>query len=306
LDLNAIALGVSPALSLRTEHPTGQEYASHLTAVAAYFQVPVREHVDVVRVEREADGFRIDATDATFHARYVIWAAGEFQYPRRTGFAGSELCLHTAMVGSYDDLDGDDCLIIGGYESGVDAAYNLARRNKVVHLFDAECPWESESADPSVALSPFTLERMRERCFKEQVELHPHTPIASVSFGRDCYELSARDGTRFETRSLPLLAGGFEGSHARVADLFDARADGFPLLNESDESTLAPGLFLCGPSVRHDDQSFCFIYKFRQRFAVVVDAIATSLGRSSEWLETYRLWGMYLDDLSCCGGDCVC
>ena len=35
-------------------------------------------------------------------------------------------------------------------------------------------------------------------------------------------------------------------------------------------------------------------------------AIATSLGLPAEGLETYRLWGMYLDDLSCCGEERVC
>ena len=48
-------------------------------------------------------------------------------------------------------------------------------------MLDKDCPWEDESSDPSVALSPFTLERMREGWFVEQVELFPHTPIESVS-----------------------------------------------------------------------------------------------------------------------------
>ena len=69
---------------------------------------------------------------------------------------------------------------------------------------------------------------------------------------------------------------------------------------------LFPGLFLCGPAVRHDGQIFCFIYKYRQRFAVVVKAIATSIGLVAEHLENYRMWGMYLDDLSCCGEECIC
>ena len=64
-------------------------------------------------------------------------------------------------------------------------------------------------------------------------------------------------------------------------------------------------MFLCGPTVRHDNQVFCFIYKFRQRFAVVAKAIATSLGMPAEELEKYRIWGMYLDDLSCCGEECA-
>ena len=58
----------------------------------------------------------------------MIWAAGEFQYPRMEGMPGAEHCLHTAMVERYDDLDGDDFIVIGGYESGIDAAYHLAKR----------------------------------------------------------------------------------------------------------------------------------------------------------------------------------
>ena len=95
-------------------------------------------------------------------------------------------------------------------------------------------------------------------------------------------------------------------SHKLVADLFERRDDGFPLLSEHDESTIVPGVFLCGPTVRHDDHVFCFIFKYRQRFAVVAKAIATSLGLPAEELEEYREWGMYLDDLSCCGVECVC
>ena len=64
------------------------------------------------------------------------------------------------------------------------------------------------------------------------------------------------------------------------------------------------GLYLCGPAVRHDKQVFCFIYKYRQRFAVVAKSIANSLGLPAEALEAYRQWGMYLDDLSCCGEEC--
>jgi hypothetical protein len=91
-----------------------------------------------------------------------------------------------------------------------------------------------------------------------------------------------------------------------VAELFSRREDGYPLLSELDESTITPGLFLCGPMVRHENHVFCFIYKFRQRFAVVAKTVADRLGLPAEQLEVYRQWGMYLDDLSCCGEECAC
>ena len=306
LDLNSIAIGVSPAFSLEVEHPTGEEYASHLRGVAKFFELPIREKTSVTRTMKVGDVFRIDTADETLRAKHVIWAAGEFQYPRLNGFVGSELCRHTATIASYEELDGDDFIIVGGYESGVDAAYHLAYRDKRVRLFDKDCPWKDQSSDPSVALSTYSLERMREDWFEEYVELFPQTPITSVTRVDATYEVVAQDGRRFQTCVPPLLAVGFEGSHKLVADLFERRDDGFPLMSEHDESTIVPGLFLCGPAVRHANHSFCFIYKYRQRFAVVAKAIASSLGLPAEELENYRKWGMYLDDLSCCGEECVC
>ena len=88
--------------------------------------------------------------------------------------------------------------------------------------------------------------------------------------------------------------------------MFEWRDDGFPLLTEHDESTVTNGLFLVGPQVRQGDVIFCFIYKFRQRFAVVANQIARRLRVSAKPLEEYRRYGMYLDDLSCCGDECVC
>ncbi|MCY3886398.1 MAG: NAD(P)-binding domain-containing protein [Chloroflexi bacterium] len=306
LDLNSIAIGTSPAFTLGVEHPTGEDYAMYLRAVARFFELPVRQGADVMQVAKVGDGFRIDTADETLQAKHVIWAAGEFQYPRLGGFVGSQLCRHTATVAGYEELDGDDFIVVGGYESGVDAAYHLACRGKRVRLFDKNCPWEEESSDPSVALSPFTLERMRADRFVEQVELFPNTPIESVARVDAMYEVTARDGHRFQTHVPPLWAGGFEGSHKLVADLFERRDDGSLLLSEHDESTVVPGVFLCGPAVRHNNHVFCFIFKYRQRFAVVAKAIATSLGLPAEELEEYRKWGMYLDDLSCCGVQCVC
>lgn len=306
LDLNSIAIGVSPAFSLEVEHPTGQEYASHLRGVAQFFELPVREKTSVRTIEKADNEFRIETDQGVLRSKHVIWAAGEFQYPRLHSFPGSQWCRHTATVPSYEELEGDHFIVIGGYESGIDAAYHLAYRDKRVTLFDRGRPWREETSDPSVALSTYSLERMREDWFGEFVALHPNTLITEVTKTDNGYQVITETGETHSTSSPPLLAGGFEGSLKLVDHLFEARDDGFPVLNEQDESTITAGLFLCGPSVRHENHVFCFIYKYRQRFAVVAKAIATHLGLPAEDLETYRKWGMYLDDLSCCGEECVC
>ena len=306
LDLNSVAIGVSPAYSMRVEHPTGQEYAEHLQSLAGYFELPLMEDTDVKTIEKVDGIFHLETSNGPLYANNVIWSAGEYQYPSLSGFEGAEHCRHTATVGSYSSLEGDDFLIIGGYESGIDAAYHLAKNDKNVQVFDIEGPWASESSDPSVALSTYSFERMRHEKFEQNVELHANTTITHVSHANNTYNVTTGDGRTFKSAAQPLFAGGFDGSHKFVSHLFDFRDDGFPEVSEHDESTKVPGMYLCGPSVRHDGHIFCFIFKYRQRFAIVAQAIAASMNLpTDEFIQSYKSWGMYLDDLSCCGQECL-
>ena len=306
LDLNSIAIGISPAFSMKVEHPNGKEFADHLLDIAKYFDLPILQNTNVKNISKKKNTFTLECDEGTLLAKNLIWAAGEFQYPRLDGFVGSDLCRHTSTVPNYGNLDGDEIIIIGGYESGVDAAYHLAKCGKKVVLFDKDNPWNEDSSDPSVSLSTFSYERMRDRAFNENVELFPQTPIISVTRSGKTYNVKTVEGQIFKSQTQPLLASGFQGSHKFVSHLFDKREDGFPLLSKCDESTVTPGMFLCGPSVRHDHHDFCFIYKYRQRFAIVAQAIASSLDIPTEkFIETYKGWGMYLDDLSCCGQECL-
>merc|ERR1712060_371993 len=80
-----------------------------------------------------------------------------------------------------------------------------------------------------------------------------------------------------------------------------------PLLTSEDESVLTPGVFLVGPSVTHGELSFCFVYKFRQRFAVVASAICERLGIDTEKaIAECRQTDMFLDNFATCEGICDC
>ena len=306
LDLNSVAIGVSPAYNMRVEHPTGAEFAEHLQSLANYFELPVKENTNVTSIEKDGELFHVQTESGLMKAKHVIWSAGEYQYPSLSGFAGVEHCRHTATVAKYGDLEGDDFLIIGGYESGIDAAYHLAKNDKQVRVFDMEGPWESQSSDPSIALSTYSFERMRHEKFDQNVQLHANTVVTLVNHVDDTYQVTTGDGQTFTSKVAPLFAGGFDGSHKFVSHLFNTRDDGFPEINENDESTIVPGMYLCGPSVRHDGHIFCFIFKYRQRFAIVAQAIASAMGLpTDEFIEAYKSWGMYLDDLSCCGQECL-
>jgi len=307
LDLNSIAIGTSPAHTLDREHPTGREYASYLRGVAEHFAVPVQPGTNVISIQPTKAGFRIDTNEGEMLAQFVIWAAGEFRYPNHCPFPGAELCRHTSTISSFRELPDSEFIVIGGYESGIDAAMHLGFHQKKVTVLSRGASWDLDSSDPSVSLSTYTKERLATiRRLDREVHLISDVDVCQVIQTPEGYEVRSRQGAAWRSPGPPILATGFLGSHQMVAGLCEMREDDYPLLTSNDESTKTPGLFFAGPLVRHDSHIFCFIYKFRQRFAVVAKAIATRMGLSAPDLEHYRKWGMYLDDLSCCGEECVC
>ena len=50
LDLNSIAFGISPAFSMKVEHPNGKEFAAHLLDIAKYFDLPILQNTNVKNI----------------------------------------------------------------------------------------------------------------------------------------------------------------------------------------------------------------------------------------------------------------
>ncbi len=309
LDLNAIVPGTSPAYTLDREHPSGIDYAMYLDNVAQHYELQVKPGTDVCSVAVEDKGtFTLTTNDRPVRARHVIWAAGEFQYPNRNSFEGAESCCHSSEVRTWQDLEGDSFTVIGGYESGADAAVSLVQLEKNVTVLARDATWNSEHPDPSISLSPFSRERLELAYATGSVNLVEDVDITSVRVDGDSWVVRASDGREWASETRPILATGFKGSLSHLDGLIEYDEDGGPVVTEeADESTLVPGLFISGPLIEHRGVNFCFIYKFRQRFAIVADSIAQRLGRdTTEAVAARRAAGMYLDDLSCCEESCAC
>ena len=309
LDLNSVVSATSPAYTLRKEHPSGQEYAQYLKAVSDYYKLPIIEdaNVDGINYSNQSFKIKINGTELV-ESKLLIWAAGEFQYPNLTNFKGAELCLHNSQVRSWAELEGDEFYIIGGFESGMDAAVNLSKLGKKVNVLDRQAPWEEHTTDPSISLSPFTSERLREQVIHGRIKLIDNSDIKNITKKDNQYFIKIKGKSKpYVSETKPILATGFKSSLTLVDNLFNWENEkSYALLTEEDESTKTPGLFLVGPQVRHENLIFCFIYKYRQRFGVVANSIGKKLGMDTEILEQYRHEGLYLDDLSCCSDECDC
>lgn len=307
-DLNAVDAASSPALFAGVEHLDGEQYADYLAFVAKAAGLSVTCQCKVLGVTRRPDGyFELETEQVDYEARFVIWACGEYQFPDLKPFPGGQWCVHYANVADWQALEPGHYTVIGGYESGVDAVVNLVRLGHSVRLLVRRATWEQPGVDdPSVALSPYSQQRLR--------ELQPGGAL-QIIFGADVVEVSvdadggarihAADGRYWDSQTPPVLGTGFlkGGGATQIAELWAWNSAGRIRLNEHDESLRTPGLFLVGPQVRHEPLIYCFIYKFRQRFALIAEEIAARLGLEHAGQEQGS-WGPF-GNAECCEG-CQC
>jgi len=306
-DLNAVSFDSSPGWSLRSEHPSGAAYAQYLEQAADMFGLNIQCGVDVFSIEPIDNGFTLQTSRGTVTADYVIWACGHFGAPMTADLPGAELGRHYGTFEGWNDIKEDEVYVIGGYESGIDAAIGLAQKGKDVFVLDRGAPWFDGDKDPSKSLSPYTQQRLDTFRTCLSITLLPHVDVIALEQEGKAVHILAGDGRSWLSDGPPVLATGFLGGTKRVSQWFDYADDGVPLLSPQDESTAMPGLFLVGPEVAHQGHRFCFIYKFRQRFAVVARAIAARMGADTSVLEIYHENNMFLDDLTCCDEDkCLC
>ena len=311
-DLNSIDPETSPADYLRTQHPDGPGYANYLSAVAKLHNLPVSTGIEILSVEKTSTGFLASTAHGTIESQFIVWAAGQFFYPKNREFPGSEHAIHSSQVGDWSSLEGDSFIIIGGYESGIDAALNLIKLGKSVRLLSRGEPWNSDHPDPSRSLSPRTLDRLREvlRSLEQanRLELIRNSNITHIEPGDGFWTLRDQDQVPLCSTTRPILANGFHSGLGKVEHLFDHDDNKLPIFSEeADESTLTQGLFYSGPSLVHRNALFCFIYKFRARFGVIAAEIAHRLVLPDieEKLIPYIDSGFMNKDLDCCT-NCEC
>ena len=306
-DLNAVSPDTSPAFDLLTEHPTGLEYAQYLEQVSRFFRLAIETGVEVQSITNTSESFMLHTSQGTYASSFVVWAAGEYQYPKTNSFKGEHLCTHYADVHSFSDVLGKQSVVIGAYESGFDAALNLVEANKRVTLIDSSNYLELINSDSSYSLSPFTRDRIKGAL--EHIDYHADTRVERVTFLNAKYIVTTDDGQTFVSDDEPINCTGFDTSLKLVKELFDFEGS-YPLLTDSDESQKTENLFLVGPQVKHGSALFCFIYKYRQRFAIVAEEIANRCdippSKVQDIINEYRNNNFYLKDLSCCDDECVC
>ncbi|CAM5518743.1 flavin-containing monooxygenase [Leifsonia shinshuensis] len=132
-----------PGLEFDDVDPDGfapkERVADYFVAYAAMTNAPIRSGVEVLSVRRNdgAPGFRVETTDGSYTARYVVAATGPFQKPVIPTVipadAGVEQ-LHSSDYRNPAQLPEGGVLVVGAGSSGVQIADELRRAGRQVHL----------------------------------------------------------------------------------------------------------------------------------------------------------------------------
>lgn len=117
-------------------YPTRDEVVRYLRGYAAHFGFPIRTGQRVVRVERRHPFFAVHSADGAVRmARTVIAASGAFTRPHVPDLQGLPAfrgrVLHSRDYRSPVGIEGRRIVVVGGANSAVQIAAELAERNRV-------------------------------------------------------------------------------------------------------------------------------------------------------------------------------
>ena len=119
--------------------PAKEEVADYLASYAERIAAPIRTGVDVTSVRKieGRPGFRVETSDGTIDARYVVAATGAFQKPIIPPVVPDTAGCHQIHSSSYHNphqLPDGAVLVVGAGSSGVQIADELRAAGRRVYL----------------------------------------------------------------------------------------------------------------------------------------------------------------------------
>ncbi|MEO5509089.1 MAG: YpdA family putative bacillithiol disulfide reductase [Longimicrobiales bacterium] len=258
------------------DKPTRREALRYYQRLARQFELDVRQYHAVTAAAGSVNAFEVTAVSAderehTYAARNIVVATGYFDSPNMLGIPGESLAkvMHSYREGHvfYDT----DCIVVGGGNSAVDAAIELAHwgaRVTIVHF--------GPELDPNV--KPWVRPDIDARMNAGQVATHFGSRLAEVRPGSALIE-HIETGTVTELRNDFVLAmTGYMPKGVLLRSLgveFDPDT-GKPIHNVDTMETNVPGVFIAGVLSAGNNANKVFIENGRNHGFQIVASLTAS------------------------------
>jgi putative flavoprotein involved in K+ transport len=120
--------------------PSKEQVADYFVAYAEKIAAPIRCGVEVTSVRRQSagPGFRVETSNGTIEARFIVAATGPFQRPvipaiiPRDGTI--QMQIHSSAYRNPEQLPAGNVLVVGAGSSGVQIASELQQAGRHIYL----------------------------------------------------------------------------------------------------------------------------------------------------------------------------
>ena len=124
-----------PMSGLSEGFPTKDDMTDYLEQYVGYFDLPVQLHTKVITIKKESELFQIETTRGMIEAKQVVIASGALQNPFipqvAVNKAEGPFQIHSSLYRSPKQLVRGSVLVVGGGNSGVQIAVELAHEHHV-------------------------------------------------------------------------------------------------------------------------------------------------------------------------------
>jgi len=269
-----LEIGDVPFVTAATK-PSRTEALTYYRRVAQHFDLDVRQYEEVVGVEGNRGGFTVvsrrrGGAEETHRARELVVATGYFDTPNLLEVPGEDLPKVTHYYREAHPYFDQDCLVVGGGNSAVEAALDLWRagaRVTLVHQFadldDGVKPWVRPDIENRIrdgAIPAFFRTQVREigathvllwdETTREERRLANDWVFAMTGYAPDA-EFLARLGVEVDVGS------------------------GIPRHDPETMETNVPGIFVAGVLVAGFDANKIFIENGRHHGELILASLAS-------------------------------
>jgi thioredoxin reductase (NADPH) len=253
------------------EKPTRREGLAYYRTVVAWWKLAVRQYEDVTAIEPADGGFAVHSRPAqgaavVTQARAVVVATGYFSSPNMLGVPGEEL-PHV----SHEFIEGHQAfqrhaVVVGGGNSAVECALELARCGALVTLVHFEAAF-------SHVIKPWILPEFEERVSTGAISIRWNARVASIEAG--LLHLNTETGPATIPAEHVFLLTGYTPSPGLLGDLgvpFDP-GTGIPAHNPATMETPVKGVFVAGVLTSGKKANGVFIENGRGHGALIAAAL---------------------------------